>query len=134
MPGEACDILIVDDQPGVRRLLFEAFVDQGLRVDTASSGAEAIRKTIAAAPLLILLDIKMPGMSGLETLEELHRINPGIQVVMMTAYEELDMLAETRSRGVHYINKPFDLDEVRYLVKGLLMMEKDKRKRAKETG
>ena len=118
MTGEACDILIVDDQPGVRRLLFEAFIDQGLRVETASSGAEAIRKTIAATPLLILLDIKMPGMSGLETLEELQRINPEIQVVMMTAYGELDILVETRSRGVqHYINKPFDLDEVRYLVK-----------------
>ncbi|HHU86072.1 MAG: response regulator [Pelotomaculaceae bacterium] len=135
MTGEACDILIVDDQPGVRRLLFEAFIDQGLRVETASSGAEAIRKTIAATPLLILLDIKMPGMSGLETLEELQRINPEIQVVMMTAYGELDILVETRSRGVqHYINKPFDLDEVRYLVKGLLMVEKDRRKRARETG
>lgn len=135
MTGEDCDILIVDDQPGVRRLLFEAFIDQGFRVETASNGAEAIRKTIAAAPLLILLDIKMPGMSGLETLEELHRINPGIQVVMMTAYGELDILAETRSRGVkHYINKPFDLNEVRYLVRGLLMMEKDRRKRAKEIG
>ena len=85
--------------------------------------------------LLILLDIKMPGMSGLETLEELQRINPEIQVVMMTAYGELDILVETRSRGVqHYINKPFDLDEVRYLVKGLLMVEKDRRKRARETG
>lgn len=135
MTGEACDILIVDDQLGVRRLLFEAFIDQGLRVETASSGAEAIRKTIAATPLLILLDIKMPGMSGLETLEELQRINPEIQVVMMTAYGELDILVETRSRGVqHYINKPFDLDEVRYLVKGLLMVEKDRRKRARETG
>jgi two-component system response regulator (stage 0 sporulation protein F) len=104
-------------------------------VETASSGAEAIRKTIAATPLLILLDIKMPGMSGLETLEELQRINPEIQVVMMTAYGELDILVETRSRGVqHYINKPFDLDEVRYLVKGLLMVEKDRRKRARETG
>ena len=114
---------------------FEAFIDQGLRVETASSGAEAIRKTIAATPLLILLDIKMPGMSGLETLEELQRINPEIQVVMMTAYGELDILVETRSRGVqHYINKPFDLDEVRYLVKGLLMVEKDRRKRARETG
>jgi two-component system response regulator (stage 0 sporulation protein F) len=54
---------------------------------------------------------------------------------MMTAYGELDILVETRSRGVqHYINKPFDLDEVRYLVKGLLMVEKDRRKRARETG
>jgi two-component system response regulator (stage 0 sporulation protein F) len=135
MPGEACEILIVDDQAGVRCLLFEAFTDQGFRVETASSGAEAIRKMIAAEPLLILLDIKMSGMSGLETLDELLRINPEIQVVIMTAYRELDLMTETKSRGVkHYINKPFDLDEVRYLARGLLMEEKDRRKLVRVTG
>ncbi len=133
--GVACEILIVDDQAGVRRLLCEAFSEQGFCVETASNGAEAIRKTSTMTPLLILLDIKMPGMSGLETLGELLRLNPEIQVVMMTAYGELDVMVEAKKRGVkHYINKPFDLDEVRYLVKGLLMEEKDRRRRVKETG
>ncbi|OPZ75339.1 MAG: Sporulation initiation phosphotransferase F [Firmicutes bacterium ADurb.Bin456] len=135
MPGEACEILIVDDQAGVRRLLYEAFTEQGFRVETASNGAEAIRKTVSSDPLLVLLDIKMSGMSGLETLDELLLINPGLQVVIMTAYRELDLTTETRSRGVrHYISKPFDLEEVRYLVRGLLMEEKDRRRRARVTG
>jgi len=52
MPGEACDILIVDDQPGVRRLLFEAFVDQGLRVDTASAVQRLSGKQLQQLPCL----------------------------------------------------------------------------------
>ena len=135
MPGVACDLLIVDDQAGVRRLLYEAFSDEGFRVETASSGMEALLKVSDKFPLLILLDIKMPGMNGLETLDELLKIIPQTPVVMMTAYGELDIVAEAKRRGVkHYINKPFDLDEIRYLIKGLLMEEKDRRSMIEEIG
>lgn len=135
MPEKVYDLLIVDDQVGVRRLLYEAFRDEGYRVEMASSGMEAIKKVSLSIPLLVLLDIKMPGLNGLETLEELRRINPDIPVVMMTAYGELDIIAEAKRRGVqHYINKPFDLDEVRYLIKGLLVEEKASPKLLKEIG
>lgn len=133
MPKEVYDLLIVDDQAGVRRLLFEAFCDEGYRVEMASSGMEAIKKVSLRIPSLVLLDIKMPGMNGLETLDELHKITPDITVVMMTAYGELDIIANAKRRGVqHYINKPFDLDEVRYLIKGLLLEGKTRRKLLKE--
>jgi len=129
------DLLIVDDQAGVRRFLYEAFSEEGYRVEMASSGAEAIRKVSARTPSIILLDIKMPVMNGLETLDELQKIAPEIPVVMMTAYSELEIISEAKKRGVlHYINKPFDLAEVRYLVKGLLVEEKDRRKLQKEIG
>lgn len=135
MPGEVYDLLIVDDQAGVRRLLYEAFSDEGYRVEMASSGPEAIKKVSSRIPSLILLDIKMPGMNGLETLEELRKITPEIPVVMMTAYGELDIVAEAKRRGVqHYITKPFDLNEVRYLIKGLLVEESARRKMLKEIG
>ena len=135
MSGELCDLLIVDDQAGVRRLLYEALCDEGYRVDTASSGPEAIRKISAKNPSLVLLDIKMPVMNGLETLEELRKLSPELPVVMMTAYGELDIVIEAKKRGVqHYINKPFDLNEVRYLVKGLLLEDADERKLMKEIG
>lgn len=135
MTGEIFDLLIVDDQPGVRRLLSEAFSGEGFRVEMASGGLEAIKKVSAKIPSLILLDIKMPGMSGLETLEELRKIAPDTPVVIMTAYGELDIVAEARKKGVqHYINKPFDLDEARYLIKGLLMEAKASADRRKEIG
>lgn len=135
MPGEVYDLLIVDDQAGVRRLLSEAFCDEGLRVEMASCGLDAIKKVSANIPSLILLDIKMPGMNGLETLEELRKIAPETPVVIMTAYGELDIIAEAKKREVqHYINKPFDLDEARYLIKGLLMEAKSRRERLKGIG
>lgn len=119
--AEDYNLLIVDDQAGVRRLLFEAFSDEGYNVDMAANGSEAVQKVSANVPSLILLDIKMPGMNGLETLQELRKICPDVLVVMMTAYGELEVMAETKKLGVqHYINKPFDLNEVRYLVKALL--------------
>jgi len=135
VPAKTYDLLIVDDQAGVRRFLAEAFSEEGYRVEVASSGVEAIRKAVVRPPSLVLLDIKMPGMSGLETLEELRKIAPEIPVVMMTAYGELDIVAEAKKRGVkHYIIKPFDLGEVRYLVKMLLMEEAAEQKIKKEIG
>ncbi|MDD4334387.1 MAG: response regulator [Desulfotomaculaceae bacterium] len=115
------NLLIVDDQDGVRKFLCEAFAEEGYNVETAASGAEAVRKAGIRPPSLILLDIKMPGMSGLETLEGLRQIVPDTPVVIMTAYSELDIIAEVEKRGVkYYINKPFDLSELRYLIRGLL--------------
>lgn len=120
MAGDYC-ILIVDDQTGVRRLLCEAFIEDGYNIEQASGGAEALQKIAADTPDLVLLDIKMPGMNGLQTLRELRKTRPDLIVVMMTAYGELDMINEVKGMGVvHYIVKPFDLNEVRYLVKGLL--------------
>ncbi len=122
MPAKAYNLLIVDDQAGVRRFLAEAFREEGYNVETACSGAEAVHKACACRPSLVLLDIKMPGMNGLDTLEELGKIAPGVPVVMMTAYGELDIVTEAKKRGVkHYINKPFDLNDVRSLVKELLL-------------
>lgn len=114
-------ILVVDDQNGVRRLLYEVFIDEGYRVRMASGGSEALKLVSQEMPDIILLDIKMPGMSGLETLSELRRINSDVSVLMLTAYGDLEVVGQAKKLGVkHYIVKPFDLNEVRHLVKGLL--------------
>jgi two-component system response regulator (stage 0 sporulation protein F) len=129
------DLLIVDDQAGIRRFLYEAFSEEGYNVEMASNGIEALNKVSAKTPSLIFLDFKMPGMSGMETLEELREIAPDIPVVMMSAYGELDIIAEAKKRGVKcYINKPFDLDDVRSLVRGLLAKEESKREIKKDIG
>jgi len=121
-------LLIVDDQSGVRRLLFEMLGDEGYLVDMAGNGAEAIRKVSLGVPALVLLDVKMPGMSGLETLEEIKKIAPDVPVVMMTAYGELELEAAAKKHGVqNYIKKPFDLEEIRFLIKGILAGESEKK-------
>ncbi|RYD01348.1 hypothetical protein N752_30610 [Desulforamulus aquiferis] len=67
MGRDTIDILIVDDQVGVRRLLFEALSDEGYKVEMAASGAEALNTLARSIPSLIFLDMKMPGMTGIET-------------------------------------------------------------------
>jgi two-component system response regulator (stage 0 sporulation protein F) len=118
------DLLIVDDQAGVRLFLSEAFSEDGYTVETASSGAEAVEKASARPPSLILLDYRMPGMGGLETLGELRKIVPNAPIIMITAFSDHYIIDEIKESGADYcINKPFDLHEIRALVKGLVKEE-----------
>ena len=114
--------------------MFEMLGDEGYLVDMAGSGAEAIRKVSARIPALVLLDVKMPGLSGIETLEEIKKIAPDVPVVMMTAYGELELLAESKKHGSgyyirYYIKKPFNLEEICFLIKGILAEESEKKLR-----
>jgi len=119
-------LLIVDDNAGICRLLFEMFSDEGYMVEMAQSGEEAVRKACTNNPSLILLDVKMPGMSGLETLGKLKKLVPDVPVVLMTAYTESDVVIKAKEEGfIHYcLSKPFDLDEIRYLVRDILAEKK----------
>jgi len=122
MSQEYTYILIVDDQAGLRRLLFDALIsDEGHIVEMAENGVEAIRKVRSRIPSLILLDVRMPGMSGLETMEEIKKTAPDVPVILMTAYAEHEMAEEAYKRGaLCCINKPFDLEEIRNLIKEIL--------------
>ena len=128
-------LLIVDDQNGVRRLLFEAFYDEGYQVRMAGSGMEALKMLSQEMPDLVLLDIKMPVMSGIETLGEIRKASKDLPVLMMTAYGDLEVVDQAKKLGVkHYIIKPFDLNEVKMMVKGLLMEIGDRPGKLKEIG
>lgn len=115
-------LLVVDDQMGVRRLLYEAFSVEGYEVEMAANGHEALEKVKLAMPDLILMDMKMPGMNGLQTLQEIKKINDAVVVIMMTAYGELEIVAEAVKLGIkEYVTKPFDINELRETVKKLVM-------------
>lgn len=103
-------ILVIDDQPGIRRLLMEVLTEEGYTVHTAANGYEGIQKVNELAPNLILMDMKMPGMDGIETLRELKRVNQADKVIMMTAYGELELVNQAKELGAYaYITKPFDI-------------------------
>ncbi|MBP2653214.1 MAG: response regulator receiver protein [Firmicutes bacterium] len=103
-------VLVIDDQPGIRRLLMEVLSEEGYSVFEAANGYDGIQKAKDTHPGLILMDMKMPGMDGIETLRELRRLEMGEKVVMMTAYGELDLVNEAKELGaVDYITKPFDI-------------------------
>lgn len=103
-------ILVIDDQPGIRRLLIEVLSEEGYSVFEAANGYEGFQQAKEHHPDLILMDMKMPGMDGIETLKELKKAGIGDRVVMMTAYGELDLVTEAKEIGaVDYITKPFDI-------------------------
>lgn len=103
-------VLVIDDQPGIRRLLTEVLAEEGYTVHTASNGYEGIAVSKEIRPILTLMDMKMPGMDGIETLRELKRLGLGDKVLMMTAYGELDLVNQAREMGAFgYITKPFDI-------------------------
>lgn len=114
-------ILVVDDQLGVRRLLYEAFNEQGFRVEMAANGPEALEMIGRERPDVILMDMKMPGMSGLEVLRVLKDQDWEPKVILMTAYGELEIVSEAMALGVtEYVTKPFDINEVRNMVRKIL--------------
>ncbi|GIP18842.1 sporulation initiation phosphotransferase F [Paenibacillus montaniterrae] len=107
-------VLIVDDQNGIRLLLMEVFNSEGYQTYQASNGRMALEIVRNERPDLVLLDMKIPGMDGLEILKHIKLFDPTITVIMMTAYGELDMINQATELGaVKHFTKPFDIDELR---------------------
>jgi len=115
-------ILVVDDNRGIRRLLYEFLTQEGFYVKEAANGMEAIKLVMEEKPKLILLDLRMPGLSGMQTLAMLRNIAPETIVVIMSAYIDEKNIREAiqAERIKHFIFKPFDLLEVRVLLADLL--------------
>ncbi|MFD1397582.1 response regulator [Kroppenstedtia eburnea] len=107
-------VLVVDDQYGIRILLTEVFSREGINIFQAANGKLALEIIRKEKPDLILLDMKMPGMDGLELLRQLKKEQTDAIVIMMTAYGELDMVEEATKLGARaHFTKPFDVMELR---------------------
>ncbi|MFT4415360.1 response regulator [Fredinandcohnia humi] len=119
-------ILIVDDQYGIRILLNEVFQKEGYKTFQAANGVQAIDIVQKHSPDLVLLDMKIPGMDGIEILKRLKKIDPGIRVIIMTAYGELDMIQEAKDLGaITHFAKPFDIDEIREAVRKHILIKSE---------
>ena len=106
-------ILIIDDQPGIRLLLNEVFKKEGYTPLLAANGMEALKIFEEELIDCVLLDMKIPGMNGLEILEHLKEKNKRIPVIMMTAYGEQELIDEAMKLGAsNYFTKPFNIFEV----------------------
>jgi len=115
-------ILIVDDQKGVRRLLEELFKKEGWSVYIAADGLEAISMLKEAIPDIVLMDMKMPNMNGLESSAVILKEFPDMIIIMMTAYGEMDVVKKALEVGVkRCITKPFDILSLRDLVNELVL-------------
>ena len=110
---EPATILVVDDEPFIRFLLAEELTERGYEVAMAASGEEAVALLHKAAYDLILLDLKMPGMDGVEVMREVRNLAPDTQVIMLTAHATLDSAVEALRYGGHdYLLKPSSTEEI----------------------
>jgi len=123
----AATILIVDDQYGIRILLNEVLKKEGYQTLQAANGPEAIQLAKENVPDLVLLDMKIPGMDGIEILKRMKAENPNIRAIIMTAYGELDMIQEAKNIGaIMHVPKPFDIDDIRQTIREHLTHESNK--------
>lgn len=106
-------ILIVDDQEDIRRSLSGILEDEGYQVLTTDNGTEALELAREEVPDLVLLDIWMPGLDGLQTLEQLKNLLPDLTVVMMSGHGTIETAVKATKLGAYdFVEKPFSLDKV----------------------
>jgi two-component system response regulator AtoC len=106
-------VLIIDDEPGLRQTVSLILADEGYEVHTASDGEEGLAKALEVQPDLILCDVRMPRLTGIEFLEKYRTANGTAMVVVMTAYGGMEMAIQAMKKGAYdYIQKPFSPDQL----------------------
>jgi CheY-like chemotaxis protein len=117
-------ILVIDDDEGIRKLFLLSLEGKGFQIDTAESGEKSIELMQQTKYDLIYLDLKMPGMNGVETLRELRKMNKDVPVYIITAFHEeyFDQLKAVEQDGIDFelLKKPFDSEQLILVTKGIL--------------
>ncbi|HLO92204.1 MAG TPA: sigma-54 dependent transcriptional regulator [Lentimicrobium sp.] len=117
MPGKI-SILIVDDEDSVRDSLYNWFIEDGFNVQCSENARKALVLLEASNFDIILVDIKMPGMDGLELLKRIKSLRPDSIVIIMTAFATVDTAVQALKDGAFdYVTKPFDPDDLSHLIR-----------------
>jgi two-component system nitrogen regulation response regulator NtrX len=128
-------VLIIDDEDGIRESLSGIFEDEGYSVFTAGSGEEALKVLKEQSPDLIMLDVWLPGMDGIQTLKEIRNIKPDLPVIMISGHGNIELAVKATKTGAYdFLEKPLSLERVilaakRALEKRTLEMENKALKR-----
>ncbi len=114
-------ILIVDDDDELRENLSEILSSRGFQVEEASSGEDAIKKASTDQFDIVLLDLMMPGIGGMDVLTELRKVKPRTKVIMITAFATIDNAVEAIKKGASdYISKPFQIENLDVTIRRVL--------------
>ncbi|MFH0788148.1 MAG: sigma-54 dependent transcriptional regulator [Pseudomonadota bacterium] len=114
-------VLVVDDEEEIRKILTHILEKDGIEVITASDGDQAMQKIYFDTPDGVLLDIRMPGLNGMEVLKKIKEIDDNLPVVLVTAYADIHQAVEAMKLGAFdYLSKPFDNNEVVRVTRRLL--------------
>ncbi|HEX3776864.1 MAG TPA: response regulator [Polyangiaceae bacterium] len=115
----AHSVLVVDDDEVFRTRLGRAFAERGFEARTAESADRALALAREDSPEFAVVDLRMPGASGIDVVRELHAIDPGTAVVMLTGYGSIATAVEAiRAGAVHYLSKPADIDDILAALRG----------------
>jgi DNA-binding NtrC family response regulator len=115
------NVLVVDDLKSIRLTLGGMLEDEGCNVVLAENGYQAIEAAKQTPFDLVFMDIKMPGINGVQTFRELKKINPEAVVIMMTAYSVEDLIREALEEGAYaVVYKPFDVDKIVSIIESAL--------------
>lgn len=110
-------ILVIDDEKNMRFVVARALSGEGYSISEAASGREALAMIEGSTPSLIILDLRMPGMDGIETLAAIKQADRDLPVIMMTAHGNVESAVEAMKAGAtEYLTKPFDLEELKLVV------------------
>ena len=114
-------ILVVDDERDIGWLFSKILSEEGYQVSIALTGQEGISSIQKEKPDLVILDLKLPGMDGIETLREIRRIDKELLVVILTGYETVETAVEAMKLGAYdYLSKPVDIEKIKTLIKDAL--------------
>lgn len=110
-------ILVIDDESGIREGSKRALSSQGFLVDTAENGEEGLEKIRAVDYDLILLDVMMPGISGIDLIEKIHEVDPETVIIIITGYATVEMAVRAIKQGAYdFLTKPFSVDDLLLVV------------------
>lgn len=119
-------ILVVDDELLIRDLLYDFFSEQGWAIKVAESGAKALAVLETTNVDVLLTDIKMPDMDGLDLAERVSKEHPDLPVIIMTGYPSVETaVTALRQKVVDYIIKPFNINQLYKTVKSQIKREQD---------
>lgn len=111
------NILVIDDEPGIRQGCKRALTPQGFRVDTAENGDQALSKITSGGIDLALIDVMMPGISGIDLITRIHQHDPEIVCIIITGYATVELAVTAIKRGAYdFLTKPFTTDDLLLVV------------------
>jgi len=139
MPEEIkADVLLVDDEEQFLKVLSQRLEGRGMKVDTSTSGEDALKTVKGKDFDAIILDLAMPGMGGIETLKRIRAENPDIQIIMLTGHGSVEKGVEAIKAGaVDFLEKPADLNKIMEKIaeakhKRIVLVEKKHEEHVKE--
>src|SRR5215211_272619 len=123
MPASRAAVLVCDDEPVIRDTLAEFLAQEGFAVEAVGSGEEAVKRAAERFFDIVLCDVNLPGIDGIETLQRILTVNPESFVLLITAYGTVESAVEAFQRGAQdYLMKPILLDEVLSKIRRLLKL------------